>query len=241
MKPKIALNLDIVSASPAQAKIYVDYYRAIQEAGGIPLLIPPMTNADLESVFAVVSGVVLIGGHDYSPALYGEEKSETVVLVDPIREEFDLRLAKKALACQDMPVLGICGGCQMLNIACGGTLVQDIATTHPDSKVLHRGVDGQRVKHDIILTEGSRLKGIYETEKVSVVASHHQAVKVVGGEFKVAAVAEDGVIEAIELPDRFVVGVQWHPERDFEINKSLFVEFVRLCTSGETEAETKQT
>lgn len=230
MKPLIGINMDIAEPPEAapEASVQIPYYEAVEKAGGIPVILPPMPEPDLEQVVSGLHGVLLIGGPDYSPDNYGEERHETCNLLHPRREEFDLRLA--ALAIKRLPVLGICGGCQLLNISLGGSLIQDIPSHAPDSQVVHVSRNGWKEGfsvHAVELSPGSRLAGIYRTGRLPVPTSHHQAVKALGAGLQACAFADDGIIEAIELAGApFVLGVQWHPERDFAGNRALFVEFI---------------
>jgi putative glutamine amidotransferase len=136
----------------------------------------------------------------------------------------------EALSDDKMPILGICLGCQLININQGGTLVQDIKSHLPESPVEHASKNGWKVgfnQHDVIITEDGILKELFSAKQFSVPTSHHQSVRKVGKQLKVVATAEDGVIEAIEMQDRdFVVGVQWHPERDYETNRPLFEKLI---------------
>lgn len=235
MKPLIGINLDIESGKAPQASVYCNYYESVQAAGGIPVLLPPMPAADLEDLLKQLAGIMLIGGRDYSPEGYGESACDKVVLINSTREAFDLELVKSAVNKTRLPVLGICGGCQLLNIGLGGTLVQDIPTSHPGSAVKHSSANGWLegwTLHKVTMTPESRLAKIYAGKAVDVPTSHHQSVKKLGTGLVATAHAEDGVIEAVELAgDRFAVGVQWHPERDFDGNQNLFREFIKHASA----------
>jgi putative glutamine amidotransferase len=229
MKPLIGINLDISAGPPVQARIRATYYESILAAGGIPLLIPPMPDDVLEVLLPKLGGLLLIGGLDYCPTLYGEEPCETVELTHPERQDFDIRLVQRTIKDMDIPILGICAGCQVLNISLGGSLIQDIAKEIPASEVNHRGNShsGAICTHTVEIEPASRLAKIYKNLRVDVPTRHHQAVKNIGRGLVAVARAEDGVIEAVESPNhRFLMGVQWHPERDFEGNEPLFREFV---------------
>jgi putative glutamine amidotransferase len=230
MKPLIGINLDILEGPPALARVRCDYYEAILNAGGVPVLIPPMPDEDLDQVLSTLGGLMLIGGLDYSPKLYGEDPCQAVELTHHRREQFDLQLVRRAFQGRDIPLPGICAGCQVLNISLGGSLIQDITSEMPDSDVHHKKPDPSYNgvhKHHIELEEGTRLSGIYKLKTLDVPSAHHQAVKTLGRGLKASAKAVDGIIEAFEAPERrFTVGVQWHPERDFSGNQALFKEFV---------------
>jgi putative glutamine amidotransferase len=192
-----------------------DYLKSVEQAGGAPRVLE--FDERPEVVLSEVDAVLLTGGGDVDPALYGEARHPTVHGAEPGRDAFELQLARKALEA-DMPLLAICRGAQVLNVAAGGTLVQDIpsamttdlphsVTEHPDS-VAH----GIRVEPSSRL--GQALGGDAPQACVCRVNSrHHQSVGRVGDGLTVSARAEDGVIEAIEKPEaRFCIGVQWHPE-----------------------------
>lgn len=233
MKPIIGINVDIhVIGQKQQAVTQSNYFDAVIKAGGIPVLIPPMPEEDLDYLLSKIDGLMLIGGDDYSPSLYGDAKQHpTVVLTAKNRESHDMLLVRKAVALSTIPILGICAGCQALNIAMGGSLVQDIPDEFPDSHVKHSAVKGCWEigfnKHTVKLTQPSKLATIYGSSTVDVPTSHHQAVKKPASAFRPVAFADDGVIEAIESPEHpYLIGVQWHPERDFDGNKRLFDSFI---------------
>lgn len=234
MKPIIGINCDISRGKPPeQVEVQSTYFKSVLEAGGIPVLIPPMSDDDLNQVLKKIDGLMLIGGPDYDPKHYKEEPCGKISYCAPLRDEFDLRLVQRAIVGTNMPVLGICAGAQALNIGLGGTLIQDIPSELPDSHVEHRMTKGWGEgfnNHKVTLLPNSKLFKIYGTKDLSVPTSHHQAVRRLGAGLKPAAHAEDDVIEAVEYEDKpFVIGVQWHPERDFEGNKKLFEEFVKYA------------
>jgi putative glutamine amidotransferase len=236
MKPIIGINLDIDEGTPSRASVYCNYFQSVQKSGGIPILVPPMPNDDLEALLEHIDGVLLIGGRDYSPELYGEELSEKVELINCTRQEFDHRLVKQVLSRPKLPVLGICGGLQLLNIGLGGSLIQDIPSALPQSEVKHSNSNGSSTayqRHQVKFDSNSLLGHIYQLETFEVNSFHHQAIKKIGSGLKVSARAEDGIIEAVEAPDRaFTVAVQWHPERDFEGNKALFEQFLKASSNA---------
>lgn len=229
MKPIIGINLDIRSEPHPETFIYTNYLEAIKQSGAVPLLLAPMPDEDLQQVLPHLNGLMLIGGDDYSPAKYGQAAQAKIDPINSVREDFDFRLIKKALDAQ-MPLLGICTGCQLLNIHLGGTLIQDIESQCPSSTVVHKSEDGWRRgwnKHNITIKKNSHLAKLYEQETVSVVTNHHQGLDKLGKDLVASAHADDGMIEALELAGRtFVIGVVWHPERDFAANKKLFEHFV---------------
>lgn len=234
MKPLIGINLDVKDGPPEHALVQANYYRAIQQAGGVSILIPPMSDADLDELMPRLSGVLFIGGDDYCPSNYGEEPHEKVERCHPNRDEFDVRLMRKALSTVT-PILGICAGAQLLNIALGGSLIQDIpslvknAHEHTSKDPWTNGFN----KHSVRLEPHTELANVYKSTDLQVVSSHHQAMQRLGNGLVAVAWAEDGIVEAIESKVRpFTIGVQWHPERDYTGNIPLFVEFVRRCAQG---------
>ncbi len=230
-KPMIGINMDVEAGKPKTFRILPDYVNAITKAGGIPVVIAPMPEAQLTELLKRLDGVMMIGGNDYPPELYKQTADKTVVPMDIDRSTFDMSLVKAVLNNGRIPFLGICAGCQALNIGSGGSLVQDIPTRFAESKVMHSSPKGWQVgfnKHQIKPEPGSNLSKIIDKDGLLVITSHHQSVDKVGNGLRIAARTDDGVTESIEATDKnFVMGVQWHPERDFETNKALFKEFIK--------------
>ncbi len=189
------------------------YIRAVVEAGGIPLLVGPTGSERLlEEALARVDGLLLIGGIDVDPALYGQERHPCLGDVDGEWDSVDVTAARIALR-RDLPLLGICRGVQVLNVAAGGSLYQDIPSEVPGAIEHSREVSGRLPRHSVSVAQGSRLHEFLGMTWAEVNSSHHQAVRDVAPGFRAVAHAPDGVIEAIESPDhRFALGVQWHPE-----------------------------
>jgi putative glutamine amidotransferase len=229
MKPLIGINLWINENRPVQGQLQETYYQAVISSGGVPVLLPPMPDDALDEIFRLLHGVMLSGGPDYDPKLYGQEQHPETRLSAPSRQDFDMRLMKKIMDNPRIPVLGICAGCQLINIGLGGTLIQDIPSSHPNSKVIHSNTSKTDYsRHDVMLKAGSQLSRLYKNATISVPTSHHQAVDQLGRGLQPTAYAEDGIIEALELTGRaWMVAVQWHPERDYEGNRGLFDEFVK--------------
>ncbi len=230
MKPLIGLNIDVNASNPAEARIARSYYEAVLACGGVPVLIPPMGTAALGRVLKQLDGLVFIGGRDYSSQLYGEEPSSLVNPLHPDRQEFDIRLMKRALTRRKLPILCICGGCQLLNIVLGGTLYYDIPSQLDGDHLPHKG-EGSPATHPVSLKAGSRLAKIYRCLRLpSVVSSHHQSIRLPGRNLQVVAWAPDGIVEAVEHTGReFVLAVQWHPERDVAGNQALFRAFIKAA------------
>lgn len=187
-----------------------EYARAVEKAGGLPVLLAP--GPDAAGHLDRIDGLLLSGGSDVDPAIYGEAAHPTSKWVRE-RDDFELALTREALR-RDMPLLAICRGQQVLNVAAGGTLVQDIPSQLPASGPHYpKDVDRWHVAHDVDVLPGTRLREIVGRDTLPVNSFHHQAVKDVGRGLRLSASGKDGVVEAIESPaHRFVIGVQWHPE-----------------------------
>jgi putative glutamine amidotransferase len=236
MKAIIGINVDISGTQPKIATVQANYYESVARAGGIPVLIPPCSDDDLAELLQRIDGLMFIGGYDYCPSVYGEERHPSVELAHGDRIDFDYRLLQRSLDNQRLPVLGICAGAQILNIGLGGNLHQDILADFPDTHVQHSSPNGWVNgfhNHKVIVKENTKLGTIYSRKEFDVPTSHHQAVKKLGKGLVATATAEDGIIEAVELPDRnFVIGVQWHPERDYAGNEELFSAFVQASLAN---------
>jgi len=194
------------------------YVKSVENSGGIPIIIPPTYNMDIEEILEKVDAIILSGGPDIDPALYGETPIPKMGQINPLRDKFEIELARKVVE-KGKPLLAICRGIQVLNVAFNGTLYQDINTQIPKSiKHAWHTATGTEVPpnyptHTVILDKNSRIYSIFNKEVLKVNSFHHQAVKDLGKGFKATAWAEDGVIEAIEYNgSKFVIGVQWHPE-----------------------------
>ncbi|GAA2907088.1 hypothetical protein GCM10010517_73440 [Streptosporangium fragile] len=186
---------------------FADYSAAVAAAGGVPVLLPFDTHPEL--VADRLDGVVLAGGEDVDPRRYGGTPSPFQTLLDPVRDEYEITLVRTALE-RRLPLLGICRGSQLLNVALGGTLVPHLP---PDSGEGHSylGYPRGHRSHPVRVAEGSRTAGVLGTD-LAVNSYHHQAVDRVGAGLRAVAHAPDGVVEAIEMDGAPVIGVQWHPE-----------------------------
>jgi len=229
-KPTIGLNCDIEEVG-GRKRLFLQaaYFDAVARAGGVPLLIPFLEDpADIEQAIDHVDALLLTGGQDLDPSVYGAEAHP---LTRPAR--FDLASARAALA-RRIPVLGICMGTQLLNVAAGGTLLQDIESEGRNS-LQHRQSDNDREVHEVRISADSHLARIIGPEPLDVNSTHHQAIDAVAPGFEVCATAPDGVIEAIERSGAsLVLGVQWHPERMLQHARhlELFRALVRQARSG---------
>lgn len=212
------------------------YISVIEECGGVPLILPLTNSSELISLmFEKIDGVMLTGsGPDIDPALYEEEKRFDFKVMSRERTTFELSIARMAMELEK-PIFGICGGMQMLNVAAGGSLYQDIASELPGSLGHQREADSDLPTHPIAIRTGSLLFKIAEKKVVIVNSSHHQCIKNVASGFMVNATSPDGVIEGIEsIRKGFSLGLQWHPEylfRDDPINRRIIEAFLRQCLS----------
>lgn len=203
------------------ALIPVDYVRAVERAGGRALLVPPSEDG-VEETLQALDGLLFSGGSDIDPGLYDQEPHDETFGIHEERDRAELGLLEAALE-RDMPVLAICRGSQVLNVARGGDLVQHLPDVVGDEK--HKHTPGTYADHDVTLEEGTRL-GSLLGERAPVKSHHHQGIGRIGTGLRVAAHAEDGTVEAVEDPgQRFAVGVLWHPEAGEDAR--LFEELVR--------------
>jgi len=216
------------------------YPRAVAAARGVPLLIPlDIDENALRAIYERLDGIVLTGGGDIEPSRYGAETSVRTVGVDAGRDQIEIQLARWAVD-DDKPLLGICRGHQVLNVALGGTLIQDIQAEVPGSFEHDHETDDwfARLPHDVTVSRGSKLHSALnlDGDRLAVNTMHHQAVGRPADSLCVVAGADDGVIEGIEYPNRrFVVGVQWHPEALFsehEPHHHLFEAFIRAASTS---------
>ena len=193
--------------------VFREYSRGVESAGGIPVLIPVFK--DLEATRAVldrIDGLLLTGGKDVCPRFFGEEPIVGIGEMDYERDLIEIELTREAEKL-DMPILGICRGIQVISVAFGGTLYQDIYSQMPGCLDHNQKAIKGTNTHTVRVVRGSGLFKILESETVWVNSNHHQAVKDLPPGFVTSATASDGIIEAIEKPDHpFLLGIQWHAE-----------------------------
>jgi len=212
------------------AFVFTEYVRRVEEAGGLPWVIPPLADPSLvPEVLAGADAVLLVGGEDLDPRLYGETPLGTHAPVPAWRERFDVALAR-AILDGDHPVLGVCYGCQLLCVVSGGALWQHIPEQVGKS-VPHAGRYPDLPLHDVDVADGSRLRALLGTSRIRVNSAHHQAPKRLGAGLRACGTAPDGVIEAFEgEADRFLLGVEWHPELlDGEPTRRIFAALVEAA------------
>ncbi len=208
------------------------YVRTLENLGALPVMIPlQMSEVTLHGIFERLDGLFLPGGEDIDPSNYGAERHPQLGASDPERDRTELLLTRWALEV-GMPVLGACRGLQIINVACGGTLYQDLHSQRPDLEkhdYFPPTYERYQITHQVAVEPDSRLAHALGTSH-EVNSMHHQGIEQLGNELRVVARAEDGLPEAVELPLLpFVVGVQWHPEelaKTDQHSSSLFYDFV---------------
>jgi putative glutamine amidotransferase len=241
VRPMIGITCDLDLGTGRETRapgrgahvLYDDYVQAVLVSGGLPILLPAVRGEDSRVAYAQSLHGLLIPGSpaDLDPAYYGEEPHQRLGPVNPLRTDFEIQLVRLALA-RELPVFGICGGAQVLNVALGGSLYQDIPSQVVKA-YKHSGAPERA--HSVDLVPDTRLAAILGLQEMRVNSLHHQAVKVPGQGMVVGASARDGVIEAVEISSQsFVIGVQWHPERLFvedEAAQRLFSAFVQAAAA----------
>jgi len=213
MKPVVGITTYVTDAqfgdwNVESALVPSVYVRAVRRAGGCPLLVPPSTDG-VEETLDAVHGLIFSGGPDLDPEIYGQDPHPATAANTPERDRCELALLGAALE-RDLPVLAVCRGSQILNVALGGDLVQHLPEVVGDEK--HKHAPGTFSDHDVSLTPGTQLAGLLG-EQTPVKSHHHQGFGKLGDGLREAAWAEDGTLEALEDPSKpFALGVLWHPE-----------------------------
>jgi len=213
--PRIGVTTSItIGTAPERAYVNSAYLHAVQQAGGVPVVLPPQLSASsLARLSRELDGLLLTGGGDIDPVHFGEAPHPTLYEVAPARDALETAAIHAALERQ-LPILAVCRGLQVLSVARGGTLFPDVLTD-PATEIPH-GRSGPRDQpsHKVKLAPGSRLADTLGTDELEVNSMHHQAVKTLAPRLTAVAWAPDQIIEGVEMPEpsAFVVGVQWHPE-----------------------------
>jgi putative glutamine amidotransferase len=212
------------------------YIRAVETAGGVPIILPPQRHTT-DDLMAVIDGLLLSGGPDVDPTRYGDDYVHPATYgIDPDRDQFEMDLFDAALR-RGIPVLGICRGIQVMNVALGGTLVQDVSTEHPGAaEVGHRqherGLQDWAVGHEMFALDSASLP-IFGHNELGVNSFHHQAIRDLASDLMPVATSPDGLVEAVVMrgnPEVF--GVQWHPELMFERDDAHLRPFARLMEAA---------
>jgi putative glutamine amidotransferase len=233
-RPVIGLTLDSeepggYSPMPWYA-LRENYSRAVSRAGGLAMLLPHEAEQAADYLDRLDGVIVTGGAFDIDPALFGDRTRHPTVRTKDRRTAFELALTRGALA-RDMPLLGICGGEQLLNIVLGGTLIQHVPDEVPAALPHEQPNPRTEPGHVVRVTPGTLLHRICGADEIAVNSTHHQAVKAVGEGVAINALAPDGVIEGIELAERrFCLGVQWHPEYSIGAGDDrIFDAFIAAC------------
>jgi putative glutamine amidotransferase len=226
-RPLIGIAPQIVQAKSKREIVgtYRTYVAAIQQAGGAAIILAPSFD-QIPKYLKIVDGLLLTGGDDIHPRYFGQRLRTKKVMLSPNeRTEFELAISSVFLK-EKRPILGICLGCQTLNIVCGGTLIQDLPTERPQSH------DHRRGEHYVSLLPGTTLRRVIGKPRIRVNSRHHQALAKLGRRLAVSAESPDHVVEAIEvIKHPFAIGLQWHPEEllNRPETKKLFSAFINAC------------
>lgn len=246
MRPLIGISMSS-AVMPNGRRYHRSYYmnaHAIADAGGLPVYVPTgLSDEMLHEIYDRLDGVLLPGGGDIRPAVYGAEANPLSHEIDDARDALEITLAKWAYA-DDVPLLGICRGHQVLNVALGGTLVQDIPSEigadieHDTPDELPRST----IRHEVTLEPGSRLAQILGGVRFEVNSLHHQAVEQLAPGMVITALSpSDEIIEALESPEKsFVLSVQWHPEDMYKTSEPMQRLFTAFVDTARTNMERKQ-
>lgn len=231
-KPIIGLVCGHQRENPDRYYVNNPYLQAVLRAGGTPILIPYQPKEQIFQVIGLLDGLILPGGIDVDPNRYGENPIVACGEMDPHWDELDLLAAGSALE-QDLPLLAICRGAQVLNVALGGTLVQDIPSQIINPIKHSQEAPRWYATHELAIEPASLLGQLWGVAPTRVNSYHHQAINKVGKGLRIVASAPDGVIEAVESTEhRFVLGVQWHPELmvdHYPVAGRIFEQFIAAC------------
>jgi len=239
-RPAVGITISYDERREGIHQLRCEYVRSVESAGALPLILAPGKPRDAGELIERLDALILSGGSDVDPALYGEPPHPKLGRIFRERDDFELALCLAALQ-RDLPILAICRGHQLLNVACGGTLLQDLPTEWIGGRAHDLRRELWKRSHEVRILAGSRLHSILGKETIEVNSFHHQALKRIGTGLMVSALSsEDRVVEAIELTDRrFAIGVQWHPEAVWGRSNSfqpLFDALVRAAQGWQTPA-----
>lgn len=236
--PLIGITAGNDPAVPQHYILRWDYIHGVTAAGAIPVILAPLEGIDQRDILNRLDGLILTGGLDIDPVVYGQTPHPKTHAVTLQRDEFEMNLVKLALN-NDIPLLGICRGMQMMNLAMGGSMLQDIPDIiGPDIKHDDPKRPRDALAHTVKILNGSLLHQITQADELMVNSFHHQAVSELGEGVRMTAQALDGVIEAIEIPAKqFAVGVQWHPESLWSKQQAFMAFFNALISAAKNNAK----
>lgn len=234
MRPIIGMTCDLEAGS-GYYKLPLPYRQAVEMAGGLPILLPATDNEAVQTQYIrIIHGLMLPGGDDLCPHLYHQRPHPKTIVSHELRQHFDMAMLRR---CENvrMPVLAICMGCQTLNVARGGDLIQYIPEWLRTNPIPHQAdppqAGSRNTWHTVDIAHGSKLAAVYSQNQLEVNSRHRQAIGKLGQNLKLSAWASDGIIEAVEdvmLP--FCIGVQWHPENlTGTPGERLFASFVQAA------------
>ncbi|MCM3782369.1 gamma-glutamyl-gamma-aminobutyrate hydrolase family protein [Neobacillus mesonae] len=233
-KPMIAV-LPLYDSNKESYWMLPAYMKAIEDAGGIPVMLPLTTDVDMIDTLAhQFDGFLFTGGHDINPELYDEKVEEVCGELCNERDIMESHLFNSVVEL-DKPVFGICRGLQLFNVLLGGTLYQDIPTQlDVKNSVNHKqNPPYTHLVHEVHIEEDNLLHNILQTDRLKVNSYHHQGIKKLSDKLTAAAKAEDGIVEAVVMRDKsFILAVQWHPEFSYTVDsysRKLFSAFVNVC------------
>lgn len=237
--PLIGITTGHNAGNPPVYELGAAYLQAVTKAGGIPLLLPTSLPPDsLLTLLHQCSGLLLTGGRDVDPLCYQSQPDARAKGIDHDRDQAEMLLIEYALS-ENIPVLAICRGIQILNVALGGTLYPDVMQDHPNAQKhdFYPNLPRDAYRHWIKLSPGNLLHTIMNTDTIRVNSLHHQSIQAPASALQVVGWAEDGTIEAVVAPEKnFVIGVQWHPEclpQDIH-TRQLFTAFIEACSNGQS-------
>jgi len=235
MKPIIGILAE-VDAERA-ARVQSTYVKVIEDMGGFPILLPYVAKEESFERFAeLCDGFFFSGGADIHPKRYGEEVKPRCGEIYEYRDELEIRAFEKIVGTK-RSILAICRGAQLVNVALGGTLYQDIPS-EISTTILHRQIEDKfEFSHEVNILEGTPLCELFEAERIRANSFHHQAIKELGAGLRVMAKADDGIIEAVYSTEHpYLRAYQWHPERLYEkdgYNRKIFEDFIAACKGNE--------
>ena len=233
MRPVIGVLVEIDNELVAKAQS--TYTHAIEKAGGTPLVLPYVDDEAIEHFVSICDGFFFTGGADVDPRRYGEAAKEGLGEIQEYRDEVEFKVFQKVIK-NSAPILAICRGAQLVNVAFGGTLYQDIPS-EIHTQISHRQSEPKfSTSHDVKVIPNTPLHEITGAERIKANSFHHQSIKTLGEGLEIMALADDGIIEAVYLSGKqYVRAYQWHPERLFDTDKQsrlIFEDFITFCKTN---------